>query len=122
MKRTHGHGTASAKAVKNAYEKQRIRDYLVDLIGLKILKFVSWASGDFVKLAWVLQLYSLLSSPFESQKQSNNQLRSDNYAVYLQKTEICALHCFLKGKQNMVYGRGNIVLLRQLSSFHPLCK
>lgn len=85
MKRTHGHGTASAKAVKNAHEKPRIRDYLVDLIGLKMLKFVLWASGDFVKLAWVLQLYSLLSSPFESQNQSNNQLRSDNYAVYLQK-------------------------------------
>lgn len=68
----YGHGTASAKPLKDVYEKQRIRDYLVDLIGLKILKFVSWASGDFVKLAWVLQFYSLLSSPFESQKQKTN--------------------------------------------------
>lgn len=38
---------------KDVYEKQRISGYLVDLIGLKISKFVLWASGEFVKLAWV---------------------------------------------------------------------
>lgn len=53
---------------EGVYEKQRISDYLVDLIGPKFLKFVLWASGEFLKLAWPLQLYSFFSSSFESKK------------------------------------------------------
>lgn len=55
----------------------------MDLIDLKIWKFVL---EEFIGLSWVLSLFTFLSTP-KFKKLSNDHLRSDNYTVYLHKTE-----------------------------------
>lgn len=55
----------------------------MDLIDLKIWKFVL---EEFIGLNWVLSLFTFLSTP-RFKKLSNDHLRSDNYTVYLHKTE-----------------------------------